>query len=91
MGARMMGGFQYCFLDGMIETEDTILEIREHALKLYREGVTILKWEGEGTSAERKFVAPVESILQETRHALKSRWPHKYGHIVRSSQMIRCG
>ena len=91
MGISMTGGFQYVFLDGLLDTEDQILEIRAHAMKMYREGKTILSWTGEGSEAEKAFVAPVESILAETRHALKSRWPEKYGYIVHSTTMRRFG
>jgi hypothetical protein len=81
-------GFQ---LDPRIDSEETVLKIREHALKLLMDGTTIMKWEGEGTTAERQFVAPVSEILAETRKFLKLINPHKYGHVVRQSQMIRCG
>ena len=84
-------GYQFCFLDPLIEREDTILEIRAHAMKLYREGKTIMEWTGEGSEGKKEFTAPVESILAETRRALKLLNPTKYGYVVRQSTMRRFG
>jgi hypothetical protein len=81
----------YNFLDPVIDSEADILAIRKKALELYREGKTILSWVGEGTEASRAFVAPIESILRETRYALKQKNAAKYGNIVRQSQVIRLG
>ena len=85
------GGFQFIFLDPLIDSEATVLSIRAHALKLYRDGKTIMEWSGEGPSTTRQFTAPIESILMETRRCLKLINPNKYGHIVRQSTMRRFG
>jgi hypothetical protein len=85
---------QYDFsgiLDPLIDSEEEVLEIRRRAMKLIREGKTIMKWEGEGSTAERQFVAPISEILKETKRCLKLINPYKYGFVVRQSQMIRCG
>ena len=85
---------QYDFsgiLDPLIDSEEEVLEIRRRAMKLIREGKTIMKWEGEGSTAERQFVAPISEILKETKRCLKLINPDKYGFVVRQSQMIRCG
>jgi len=85
------GGTQFCFIDPVIDDEKTILDIRRSAMRQYREGKTIMSWTGEGVSSERQFSAPVESILAETRRALKLINPTKYGYIVRQSYMYRYG
>lgn len=82
-------GLQYVFLDPKLDSEDDILAIRAKALEMYKEGKTILTWSGEGNEATREFVAPVESILAETRMALKQGWPEKYGYPVRNARVCR--
>lgn len=84
-------GFQFAFLDPLIDDEGFVVKIRERALKLYLEGKTTMEWTGEGTSAKRQFTAPIESILMETRRCLKLMNPAKYGYIVRQSTVIRGG
>lgn len=84
-------GYQFNFLDPLIDSEEEVLCIRKTALKLYTEGKTIIEYTGEGTSAGRSFVAPIESILAETRRCLKLMNPQKYGHVVRQSNMLRLG
>jgi hypothetical protein len=80
---------QYQFLDPTIDTEDDILAIRAAAMALYKEGKSIIEWEGEGTRAKRAFVAPIEKILAETRMALKQGWPDKYGYPVNRVRPFR--
>jgi hypothetical protein len=80
---------QYQFLDPLIDSEDEVLAIRAAALALYKEGKTIIEWEGEGTSAKRAFVAPIEKILAETRMFLKQLNPAVYGYPIRNSRVFR--
>ncbi len=80
---------QYQFLDPLIDDVDTVLAIRKAALALYQEGKSIMKWEGEGTSAERQWVAPVEKILAETRMFLKQAMPDVYGYPVNNVRVFR--
>ena len=82
-------GYQFVFLDPLIDSEATVLSIRAEAMKLYREGKTIMSYSGEGTEATRQWTAPIESIMAETRRCLKLINPDKYGRIVRQSTMIR--
>jgi len=82
-------GFQYVFLDPVIDSEETILAIRAAALSAYQAGRQVLEWTGEGNSGKKAFVAPVESILAETRYALKQLNPAVYGYIVRNSRAFR--
>lgn len=79
----------YNFLDPIIDSEQDILAIRCKALELYRKGIVTMSWKGESTEASREWSAPVESILRETRYALKQKNPGKYGPIVRQTQVIR--
>jgi hypothetical protein len=80
---------QYQFLDPLIDDVDTVLAIRQAALKLYQEGKTIMEWSGEGTDVSREFVAPVEKILAETRMFLKQAMPDVYGYPIRNARVFR--
>ncbi len=84
-------GFQFIFINPLVDSEDFVLSIRNNAMKLYMEGKTQMSWTGEGVSSEKQFVADVESILMETNRALKLINPDKYGYVVRQSVMRRFG
>lgn len=87
----MTGNFQYTFLDPMIDQIADVLAIRKKALALYAEGKTLMSWTGEGSEGQREFVAPVESILAETRMFLKTKDPNRYGQVVRQTKVLRVG
>lgn len=77
------------FLDPLIDTPQDVLKMRARAMELYRQGVKLMEWTGEGTEAKKEWVAPVSEILRETRYYLKTYNPKKYGKIVRQSRVIR--
>lgn len=79
---------KYLFLDPLIDDEATVLAIRAKALSLLQAGVTTLAWTGEGTSANKQFVAPVMDILNETRAFLKQKNPQRYGFLTSRSKVI---
>ena len=85
----MPDGYHFCFLDPLIDDEETVLKIRKKALELYAEGKVVMEWSGEGTTSKKAFVAPIESILMETRRCLKLMNPSQYGSVVRQSNVIR--
>lgn len=84
-------GFQFCFINPLVDSEDFVLKIKEKALRLYMEGTVRMEWAGEGVSSGKQFAAPVESILAECNRALKLINPGRYGHVVRQSAMRRFG
>jgi hypothetical protein len=79
----------YNHLDPVIDTEDDVLAIRKRAMDLYRKGVQVMEWSGEGTTSKKQFTANVEDILRETRYCLKQMNPARYGKIVRRSTLLR--
>lgn len=79
----------YLTLDVKIDSEEVVLDIRAKALALYAQGNTIMKWQGEGVSAEKSFVAPIKDILEETRIFLKSLNPAKYGYPLTNKKIFR--
>lgn len=85
----MTGGFQFTFLNPLVDSESLVLKIKENAIRMYMEGKTRMEYSGEGTSVTKQFTAPIESVLMECNRALKLINPNKYGHVVRQSTMRR--
>lgn len=79
---------KYLFLDPLIDDEATVLAIRAKALSLLQAGIQTMSWTGEGTSANKQFVAPVMDILNETRAFLKQKNPQRYGFLTSRSKVI---
>lgn len=79
---------KYIFLDPLIDDEATVLAIRAKAISLLQAGITVMSWQGEGTSASKQFTAPVMDILNETRAFLKQKNPQRYGFITNRSRVI---
>jgi len=79
----------YNVLDPHIDDEKEVLKMRETAIKLYRKGIRVMEWGGEGTNAKRQFTAKVEDVLRETRYFLKQKNPCRWGRIIRQSTVIR--
>jgi hypothetical protein len=73
---------QGLLLDPNILSEETLLKIYNTAIQMLLEGKTYMKYAGEGTEFQSQFPIPVETMLSETRYALKMKNPEKFGHIV---------
>ena len=76
-------------LDPYIDSEEEVLKIRKEALRLMREGKTIMSWTGEGVTSEKQFTMKIEDVLAETRYCLKLINGEKYGFITNSSRQFR--
>ena len=72
-----------------IDSESTVLKIREKAIELMLSGKTVMSWTGEGVESSKQFVMSPGDVLVETRLFLMRVNPQKYGWLTNSARQIR--
>ena len=82
-------GFQFNFLDGSILTEQQLLDTYHKLYKEYSEPLSIIEWQDKGATSRAELLSSLEERMMNIRYVLKSKWPQKYGQIVRNSKVIR--
>ena len=65
------------FITGFTIAE--VLAIQQQAKSLLLEGKTIMSWNDADTSVSKQFTLPVDQVLDECGHALRSLDPATYG------------
>ncbi len=56
-----------------------VLAIQARAKEFLLEGKTLMNWSDAGTSAGKQFTMPVDEVLAECAHALRTLDPDTYG------------
>lgn len=69
---------------------ETVLEIRETALTHIKQGLTVMNFSSEGTSANLQFAKNPWQVLELCNQALRYLDPTTYGPIVKRLHTI-CG
>lgn len=67
---------------------DTILQIQAKAVQMVLSGTTVMAWEGEGTSVDKKFTMNPSDVLEECNFALKQLEPQTYGYLLKTIKVF---
>lgn len=81
--------FLFYVLDPDIDSEETILNIRNNAIELLSQLKTTTEWQGEGVSTKKEIVMQCEKCIAMCTRTLKLQNPRKYGRISRQSGVFR--
>jgi hypothetical protein len=75
--------------DPLLDTPDFVLKCYRRAGELLLQGITVMEWGGEGTTAKKEMLVDCEDIRRGARYCLKHMPGHPYGRIINGSRVLR--